>query len=183
MIQHQTHNTTEYNRYPKIFDFIKNNIKANKILSFGCSTGEECETLLDIFPTSKVVGVDNNLDVLTIAKAKNKNINYVNEIKNYKNFDLILAMSVFCRNPETLNMEKNTIYHFSDFEKEIIKLNNCLISNGYLIIFNSNYYFEDTCVFSNYTPINYESEKEFVAKFDKFGNRINRPQNIIFRKK
>ena len=73
IIQHQTHNTTEKNRYPKIFNFISKNYKFNNILSFGCSSGEECQTLSTYFKYSNIIGIDSNEEILNKAINSNNN--------------------------------------------------------------------------------------------------------------
>ena len=60
MKQNQKTPATSYNRYPEIFKEIKGIIPSpNQILSFGCSTGIECETLQELyFPNIKIIGLD-----------------------------------------------------------------------------------------------------------------------------
>lgn len=184
-MQHQTHTTTKLNRYPEIFKFISLNFSGSKnILSFGCSSGEECFTLREYFPESNITGVDLNAEMIVKAITNNKfkNINFLNYLdnKNYY-FDCIFAMSIFCRWPETDSLDKNLIYKFNDFNKEIMNLDSNLKPGGVLVVFNSNYYFLDTDVAHKYVPVNSESfEKEFVRKFDKFGNYCNNQSPVIF---
>src|SRR5262249_37915409 len=59
---HQAKSTTKLNRYPEIFAAAtKAAPSARKILSFGCSTGEECVTLANYFPTAQIIGADINV--------------------------------------------------------------------------------------------------------------------------
>jgi hypothetical protein len=65
---HQAKSTTKLNRYPEIFAAAtKAAPSARKILSFGCSTGEECVTLANYFPTAQIIGADINVLNLTWA--------------------------------------------------------------------------------------------------------------------
>jgi hypothetical protein len=58
---HQISAKTAFNRYPQIFAGAAHAApNARRILSFGCSTGEECATLKMYFPQAKVVGADLN---------------------------------------------------------------------------------------------------------------------------
>ena len=58
---HQIPNTTALNRYPEIFACAANAAPdTRRILSFGCSTGEECVTLASYFPAAQIVGTDIN---------------------------------------------------------------------------------------------------------------------------
>jgi SAM-dependent methyltransferase len=55
-------NTAE-NRFPAIFEFIRDELSdrpALRLLSFGCSTGEEVFTLRRYFPTASIDGIDVN---------------------------------------------------------------------------------------------------------------------------
>ena len=149
MIQNQKSHATQYNRYPEIFEEVKSIIDYPKqILSFGCSKGEECNTLHEIyFPKSKIIGLDINTDVINknIENNKYKEIEYTNNINTIteKN-DLIFAMSVLCVWPET-----DGEYTFETFNKTLDIIDNLLNINGYLCIYNSKYLFTDTELFKN----------------------------------
>ena len=59
----QPYGTTFVDRYPRIFTFVKDqlaNTAAPRLLSFGCSTGEEVFTLRRYFPQAEIVGIDIN---------------------------------------------------------------------------------------------------------------------------
>ena len=90
MKQNQKSHATKYNRYPEIFKEIKGIIPSpNQILSFGCSTGIECETLQELyFPNIKIIGLDISEEVITnnIKKNKYKNIEYYSKIDNITGF-------------------------------------------------------------------------------------------------
>lgn len=188
-MQHQTHTTTKLDRYPEIFKFISLNFNNSKnILSFGCSSGEECFTLKKYFPEANITGVDINNEIINKAINDNKyqNVNFLNYLDFNKNyyFDCIFAMSVFCRWPETDNLNKNLFYKFDDFNKEIVKLDSMLNPGGVFVIFNSNYYFLDTDIAYKYNSIYKMSfEKEFVRKFDKFGEHCAKQSPVIFIKR
>ncbi len=66
-VPEQAANNTRYDRYPEIFRTAR--LAAGpqplRILSFGCSTGEEPRTLAEkYFATSQILGVDVAPDVL-----------------------------------------------------------------------------------------------------------------------
>lgn len=57
----QPSGTTQVNRYPDIFAQATAHLRQKpdlRLLSFGCSTGEEVFTLADLFPTATVKGID-----------------------------------------------------------------------------------------------------------------------------
>lgn len=171
-MQHQTHTTTEFNRYPDIFTFVGNNWPhLQSILSFGCSSGEECFSLRNYFPKANIFGLDREQQVLDLARSKNTDpsILFTNSIDTIPNVDAIFAMSVFCRHPESSALEYNHIYSFDDFNKGIVLLDSKLNTNGLFTIFNSNYHFLDTSISHLYKPIHADLRDEFVRKFDKNG--------------
>tara|TARA_Y100000389_G_scaffold205145_2_gene264082 strand:+ start:10637 stop:11317 length:681 start_codon:yes stop_codon:yes gene_type:complete len=101
----QNHTTTLYNRYPKVFQEIKDIvIDPKNILSFGCSTGEECITMQELyFTNANIVGYDINKHIIqnNILQNKFKNINYYFFIDDItQQFDLIFANTVLCRVPD-----------------------------------------------------------------------------------
>ncbi len=123
--QHQLTSTTSRDRYPYLFNeakryaevFLKE--KELSILSFGCSTGEECISLKSYFPESRIVGVDINKS--NIRKADKNNfspgITYMlstpENIADKGKYDLIFCLSVLCRWEETKAVENcEKIYSF-----------------------------------------------------------------------
>lgn len=180
---HQTHNTTKMDRYPKIFKFLSENYSSfKKILSFGCSSGEECFSLRKYFVNSQIFGVDVSDKMIKEAIKNNNdnNIYFYNDIYNIESIDIIFAMSVFCKHPESFDLIKNTLYSFSDYNNEIKKLDSKLNKNGIFINYNSNYYFSDTDVYHKYSPISGDFEKEFVKKFNKNGESTDLESPVIF---
>ena len=108
-ILNQRSTATLINRYPEHFKEILNIIPDNNklnILSFGCSTGCETNTLSDMYyKKSNIYGYDINNDVI-LNNIQNtdpqKNIKYFSlykDLLNYK-FDIIFCMSVLCVWPE-----------------------------------------------------------------------------------
>lgn len=184
-MQHQTHTTTNLDRYPDIFQYVKS-IFPNplNILSFGCSSGEECFSLQKYFPQSNIFGVDINNEALELAKSNNKFelVKFFNSIDVVPNVDIIFTMSVFCRWPETSDLEHNNIYHFNDFNEEILSLDKKINNNGLFVIYNSNYYFSETSVSEKYSYIDVSLRDEFVRKFDKNGKYSTIKSPILFLK-
>ena len=76
---HQGPNKTALNRYPEIFAAAAAAApNAQRILSFGCSTGEECVTLANYFPGAQIVGTDiNPLNLLKARKHRSERVRFV----------------------------------------------------------------------------------------------------------
>lgn len=172
--------TTKYNRHPDLFDFckkLKGNVTDLKILSYGCSTGEECFTLRGYFPNAAIIGCD--INKFSLRKAKRINSDggiefiYSNELNIGKNgkYDLIFILSVLCKEPEARIVENITkIFPFTQFNKTIVTLDANLKTGGLIIIRNSNYLIEDCDIMINYSCL-YKSKTEFPI-FDRSGQKI-----------
>ncbi|MGB6389902.1 MAG: class I SAM-dependent methyltransferase [Methyloceanibacter sp.] len=143
---HQPMSKTALNRYPEIFAAAAAALpNARRILSFGCSSGEECATLEKYFPNAEIVGADVNL--LSLAKAMrywSRKIRFVyatdHTLSRLGGFDAVFCMAVL-RNPrKKLNAGR---YPFERFEERARFLETLLRPGGILVIHNSNYRFGD----------------------------------------
>lgn len=184
MIQNQKSHATSYNRYPGLFVEIKRIISSpNQILSFGCSTGEECNTLHELyFPNSKIIGLDINKEVIKKNKEKNKykNIEYYSELGDInQKSDLIIANSVLCLWPES-----EGIYTFETFEKTLETIDELLNKDGYLCIYNSKYLFCETDLFSKKYKkvITKYKDTGFVTKYTKNNKIVKNYPTFLFKK-
>ncbi len=175
----QKASTTEYNRHPDIFDFLKLKYKKEsiKILSFGCSSGEECISLNKYLPNASILGVDINKKSLEKAKKINNNKNIIykycepKDICNLGEFDVVIAISVLCKHPEAeyLN-DLSKIYPFKRYEDMIHKLDSVVKKDGLLIIRSSNYIFSDTKISNNYQIIENNNARK-PKPFPKFNSK------------
>src|SRR5262245_55409836 len=97
---HQIPNLTALNRYPEIFAAAAAAAPhAKRVLSFGCSTGEECVTLAEYFTTAQVVGTDiNPVNLLKARKHRNHRIRFVyasdRVLSGFGGFDVVFCMAV-----------------------------------------------------------------------------------------
>lgn len=181
----QTASTTYMDRHPDIFEFLKIQFgdKNIRILSFGCSTGEECFSLRKYLPNAHITGVDINPTSIETAKKSNlrdEKMEFLNltidNLKMLEKFDAILGLSVLCKNPEAKELlDISSIYPFSLFNDAISKLDSNLNPNGFLIIRSSNFRMRDTDVFVKYDIIDFNNRREPLdfPKFDSKNKRIN----------
>jgi len=156
----QTASTTELNRHPDLFKVISERYSTTtdyKILSFGCSTGEECISLHEYFKNASIIGTDINKKSLKTAQLKTNNpqIEYLfsdeHLITKKGPYDIIFALSVLCKNPEAEFLEDiSKIYSFQEYEKTILFFDQIIKPGGMLVIRSSNFLFKDTSVFSKY---------------------------------
>ncbi len=185
----QTTPFTSMNRYPVIFSGCSEYFKERqniKILSYGCSTGEEVLTLRKYFPDATIVGADINKHSLQICRnlpvdEKIKFINSTpNEIKKHGRFDIVFCMAVLQRTPHQVTEQGITslkkIYPFEKFEQQIIELDEYVKEGGLLVTHFTQYSFTDTRVSSKYKALgDYNQDDYHSSIFDKNSNLIKKP--------
>ncbi len=122
----QKPNYTEYNRHPYLFKFVSDIIKSpDNILSFGCSIGEECRAIREIYyPDTKINihGLDVRESNIEYAK-KNTNKNLNIQFYNYKTFipieyDIIFAMNCLCHYKLGIDRWIKTVDNILDMVKK-----------------------------------------------------------------
>ncbi|MEH7495076.1 class I SAM-dependent methyltransferase [Neobacillus niacini] len=196
---HQTTSLTYIDRYPSIFSACREylNYKQDiKILSYGCSTGEEVLTLRRYFPNAQIIGTDINKSSLDICRklSVDDKISFIysepSEIQKHGPFDAIFCMAVLQRKPHEIASKGisslKKIYPFEKFEQQIIEFDHLINPNGLLIVHFTQYSLLDTKVASKYKVLgNYNQNDYLTPVFDKNSNLITNPQtqNSIFIKR
>ena len=177
----QKHGHTDYDRYPTIFEEVRRLAGDNadsKILSFGCSTGEEVFSLADkYFLETQITGLD--IDSRSIKTAIRNNP-YPERVQFFETsdstlrecgpFDVIFAMSVLCAWPESKDLDNiSPLMTFDDFERHTSFLHQHLKCHGFFVIYNASFCFSDSGVSSSYRAIQMKGQNEsgFVKKFDR----------------
>lgn len=158
--QNQEGHATHDNRYPDIFAKIESMYKEDptkKLLSFGCSHGNEVRTLRKYLPLSTVHGIDVDAGIIAGNKKGNtdKNVEYfsdANEVEG-KSYDMVLAMSVLCHSPDPP-------IHFEVFNRTVELIDKLVAKGGYMVMYNTNYKFTDTEVSKRYDNVG-EHDKSF----------------------
>lgn len=191
---HQISNFTMRDRYPNLFSNaqkIMQGRKELKILSYGCSTGEEVFTLREYFPDAAIVGIDINKSNIKKANRTNndRNILFSHTIEKTLfeegPFDLIFALAVLQRtenrNPDTY--DSTPYYPFEKFNAKLTELDPHLRPEGIFVIDHADYLFEESDIFSQYRPS--DGEEKIIRnrpKFNKHNQRITEqfPHNRIF---
>jgi 2-polyprenyl-3-methyl-5-hydroxy-6-metoxy-1,4-benzoquinol methylase len=179
---HQLPNLTALNRYPEIFAAAAAAApRAKLVLSFGCSTGEECVTLADYFPTAQIIGADiNPVNLLRARKHRNNRIRFVyardRSLSNFGGFDVVFCMAVL----RTAKKHVDQHYPFDRFVERARFLESLVKRGGLLVIHNAAYRFSDAPRRFGYDTI------PLVAMHDKVylpdGVTETTPDGCMFRK-
>ena len=151
---HQGPNRTALNRYPEVFAAPAPD--ARRILSFGCSTGEECVTLAEYFPKAEIVGADINPVILLQArKHRSDQIRFVYAsdriLSGLGGFDAIFCMAV---------LRSAGHYPFEIFEERALFLETLLRPGGLLVIHNSPYRFGDIARKDSYETVPVDAPRD-----------------------
>ena len=163
----QPYGTTFVDRYPRIFTFVKDqlaNATSPRLLSFGCSTGEEVFTLRRYFSNAEIVGIDINPRSIAhcrkqLLKQNDPRIRF--ELSNSPDtepqayYDAIFCMAVLRHGDLGASGAVNCehLISFADFEKTVTALCRCLKPGGYLSIMHSNFRFSDTAVAQGFETV------------------------------
>jgi len=181
---HQVPSKTALNRYPEIFAAAAAAAPyARRILSFGCSTGEECVTLADYFPAAQIVGADiNPVNLLTAMRRGGDRIRYVYAsdrlLNRFGGFDAVFCMAVL-RTPKQDHIAEH--YPFERFAERAHYLESLVRPGGLLVIHNATYRFSDAAPSFAYEAIPVAANHNNVYLPD--GMTEAKPESCIFRKR
>ncbi len=138
------------NRHPRLLKALevaigRGPLRPKRILSFGCSRGEEVKTLLETYTECEtVIGVDfdqPSVDSCTQRFAQNPKVEIMNSAafaarKEVASFDLITCFNVLCTFPPTKNA---ACLPFDRFRSAVIELFGRLATSGTLLVFGANF--------------------------------------------
>jgi SAM-dependent methyltransferase len=155
----QTAILTRVNREPRVMRNIRHILSqaglldGKKILSFGCSIGDEIATLKGYFPTCDIYGCDIDEDTLAAARSSVGHLATVfpstaNELQRHGPFDVICAFSVLCLSPAPKDFAEK--FTFSQFEDGVGQLDRALAPGGILALVNTSYLFNVTSFRDSY---------------------------------
>jgi SAM-dependent methyltransferase len=174
--QFQMSHQTRLNRFPKIFKTLKS-LKSNpeRILSFGCSTGEECETLAENYPSAKeIIGVDIDIYSIKTARSKNKrdNVFFLDDVGGTGCFDLVTSIMVLFSTYNAMD--------FKTFDKIVSRVSGHLNEGAIWAIYSSDHNILDSSVGNHYTAIKQwlrkcpKTDKKYYCGYYKFSHEKNK---------
>jgi hypothetical protein len=127
-----------------------------KVLSFGCSIGEEMVTLRYLFPEEEIFGCDINMPLVDIAERSVGSIGTVfpssaEEIAAHGPYDFILASAVLCLHPAPKDFRER--FPVSRFDDTVAMLDANLNPGGVLVIINASYRFTESPFAARYDTV------------------------------
>lgn len=159
----EVHQTTPYtceDRYPELFDLAARVAPdARRILSFGCSTGEELVALRRRFPEAEIVGSEINSRSRRIARRRVEEDPRTLVVKHDAvsgMFDVIFALAVLQREPHKIAemevVDLSPHYPHQRFDAAACDLARMLKPGGLLCVANAHYRIEDSSVAGQFEP-------------------------------
>ncbi len=153
----QPFNDTQPDRYPAIFSFVQSRLGRDnpvKILSFGCSTGEEVFSLREYFPRASIKGIDINSANITLCRERADAASHTDivfetaastEAEPTSIYDAIFCMAVLRHSGLGLQgiTRCDPLLHFKDFARVIADFERCLKPGGLLVIRHSHFRLSD----------------------------------------
>jgi 2-polyprenyl-3-methyl-5-hydroxy-6-metoxy-1,4-benzoquinol methylase len=163
----QPFNTTRPERYPAVFRFVRSTLADGsdvRILSFGCSTGDEVFSLRRHFPQAFIKGIDVNPGNIAVCKRRARRAGDTRLAfetagstagEPAATYDAIFCMAVL-RHGGLAAADVTRCDHlirFEDFAATVAGFDRCLKPGGLLAIRHSNFRLGDTPTGTNFTPL------------------------------
>jgi len=171
-------------RYPWLFEFAARELGSNaqlRLLSFGCSRGDEVFTLRRYFPNASVRGIDVDPRNIGIARARAAGDPAVSfavaadtRDEPTAGYHAIFCLAVLCLGDLTTHSapRSDPYLHFADFERVVTDLARCLKAGGLLFLHTTNFRFADVLVAREFDVV-LEAEPSQLAP-DVLFDRTNR---------
>lgn len=164
--QFQPYSHTLPDRYPWLFKAVQGALSDAadvRLLSFGCSRGDEVFSLRKYFPTAAIRGIDANPNNIAICTSRVKaaalegasfKVGSSTESEPAASYDAIFCLAVLCHG-ELTNMRArrcDPLIRFADFESQVAGFSRCLKPGGLLLLHTTNFRFCDTEIYTRFVP-------------------------------
>jgi SAM-dependent methyltransferase len=192
---------TAPNRYPRIFRFVQERLEDSgelRVLSFGCSTGEEVFSLRRYFPRAEIRGLDINPLHIAICRGRRRSagdrrlsfaVAGSADQEQAAMYDAIFCMAVFRHGGLSFSDARRCdhLITFDAFERTISGLARCLKDGGLLAIRHANFRLCDTASAECFRPVFRVEEPRFHPQAPLFGpdnRRLDEPfyPDVVFEK-
>jgi SAM-dependent methyltransferase len=163
----QPYNHTLPDRYPWLFEFAAarlGHVPYQRIMSFGCSRGDEPLTLRSYFPEAQIKGID--IDPANVACCIQRATADASSRMTFatagdttaeqtESFDAIFCLAVLCLGDLTTSGAKrcDPYLYFARFEEIVTDFARCLKSGGLLLLHTTNFRFCDTAVAQQFVKV------------------------------
>jgi len=193
----QPYHHTLPNRYPWLFQFAADALRGReecRLLSFGCSSGDEVISLRQYFPKAHITGIDFDAGNITRCRARIKDpairfavaATTADEVAH--SYDAIFCLAVLCHGYLTISdaPQADPLLYFDDFERVVSDFSRCLKPDGLLLLHTTSFRFCDTGI-ANAFEVLLEATPEQMAADLHFGRdnqRLDgeRYRAVVFRK-
>lgn len=176
--------TTSEDRHPTLFAFAHQQLegKGARVLSFGCSTGEEPCSIAQYLPDAVIDAIDINPRSIAIAQRRAAklglaNINFAvsgQPPQDQSQYDAVFCLSVLRDGRLDADLPKScaAIFPFTKYEAAVSALDHVLRPGGLLFIWGSNFHFSDSSVAARYRPIEVPGTRPHKGAFYGPDNRL-----------
>ncbi len=163
-------------RYPWLFGFAAGRIGSRpdlRILSFGCSRGDEVFSLRRYFPAAAIKGIDINPRNIARCRARARAERHANvafelaattQREPTGSYDAIFCLAVLCNGDLTTSGAQrcDPVLHFERFERMVVDFARCLKPGGLLVLHTTNFRFCDTAVAPDFAVV-HEADPRHLA--------------------
>jgi SAM-dependent methyltransferase len=154
----QPYNHTLPDRYPWLFDFAASalgDVVIPRLLSFGCSLGEEVFSLRRRLPTAVIKGIDIDPANIAVCLARaggaadfQSGFEVGSSVQNEPSdhYDAVFCLAVLCHGDLTVSGARRSdpLIRFEDFDRSVSDLARCVRPGGLLFLHTTNFRFHDT---------------------------------------
>ena len=194
----QPYHHTLPDRYPWLFRFaaaVLGDRENCRLLSFGCSRGDEILSLRRHFPRAAITGIDFDKNNIARCRARIKDpatrlaVSATTEEESAQSYDAIFCLAVLCHGYLAISGARRSdpLLYFADFERMVGDFARCLKPGGLLVLHTTNFRFCDTAAAEAFDVL-LEAEPDQMADDVHFGRdnvRLEgeRYRAVVFRKR
>ncbi|HKD24135.1 MAG TPA: class I SAM-dependent methyltransferase [Rhizomicrobium sp.] len=194
--QFQPYTHTEPDRYPWLFRFAAEAVAdgpGTRLLSFGCSKGDEVLALRKYFPHAAIKGIDigwRNIARCRARAPRGCEFSVASDTKGEppESYDAIFCLAVLCHGDLTKFAAESCepFVRFADFDATVGDFARCLKPGGVLFLHTANFRFGDSSAADGFEVL-FEAPREEMAPDVQFGRDNRRLDEVCravaFRKK